>query len=453
LEDNRFETFMDGIIDAFEVNFDQAFDQWLTTDKDNYSTKDFLMFGRANDGAPSPNFSYDEVARAEIYDTSTGLFDQSFTETVIDYADFQAAKGKEWYRVDGGMQLVTDTMQNHLLSTSWPAESATPVKVTLNTPVVGMSDSGDGIIVTTNDGSQKYDMVFNTTAMGPLQQMDLEGLQLPHPILTGIRALGYDRATKVVIRFSKPWWYLNPDETKIYGGVSSSDLPISNVVYPSWNDGPDAPATLMVSYAWAQDATRIGSLIPDYSVVTPTRDDPIVTLCLENLVKLWSGQPNPPTFQQLYDSYVSHHAWAWTHDRWTGGAFALFGPGQFKNVYPEFKSLFCNDRLAFCGEALSAHHAWISGAYDSAYYKLMMSLQSRGMHAEMERLTASPFGNGPGKHPEELDMDLLKRAVRLGQMAANRVTEEQQPAAARVQVSDDLKSATRVEVSEVELVI
>jgi hypothetical protein len=56
LEDNRFETFMDGIIDAFEVNFDQAFDQWLTTDKDNYSTKDFLMFGRANDGAPSPKY-------------------------------------------------------------------------------------------------------------------------------------------------------------------------------------------------------------------------------------------------------------------------------------------------------------------------------------------------------------------------------------------------------------
>jgi hypothetical protein len=45
---------MDGIVKAFEINFDDAFEEWVTGDKDNYSTKDFLMFGKANDGAPSP---------------------------------------------------------------------------------------------------------------------------------------------------------------------------------------------------------------------------------------------------------------------------------------------------------------------------------------------------------------------------------------------------------------
>ena len=307
-------------------------------------------------------------------------------------------------------------MQSHLASTEWPNASSAAINVTTRSPVVALSDDETNKkISVTVEGQQpvEYDFVFNTTAMAPLQQMDLEGLNLAQPILTGIRSLSYDRATKVAIRFKTPWW--NPDEdTKVYGGISTSDLPISNVVYPSWNDGKDKPAVLMVSYSWAQDATRMASLVPDYTVVPPTKDDPIVTRCLNDLAKLWKGQVNAPTFDYLYENYMSHHAWAWENDPWTGGAFALFGPGQFKNVYPAFQDLFCNDKFAMCGEALSAHHAWISGALDSAYVTMcaFLTAQGRGDHVDM--LKKSNFGGGPGKHAEELDEELLKWTVLLG---------------------------------------
>lgn len=52
--DEKFDTFMKTIIADFETNFDVAFTEWLATDKDNFSTRAFLMAGPQNEGAPSP---------------------------------------------------------------------------------------------------------------------------------------------------------------------------------------------------------------------------------------------------------------------------------------------------------------------------------------------------------------------------------------------------------------
>jgi hypothetical protein len=47
------------------------------------------------------------------------------------------------------------------------------------------------------------------------------------------------------------------------------------------------------------------------------------------------------------------------------GAFAFFGPGQFKNLYPEVTKPI-GGRFHFAGEATSIHHAWVVGALNSA---------------------------------------------------------------------------------------
>ncbi|KAH7145710.1 L-amino acid oxidase [Dactylonectria estremocensis] len=384
----------------------------MALDVDNFSTRSWLMTQKG--------LTYEETEIGETSDTSTGLFDQAMIETICDYSDFQAAKNAQWYRLDGGMEVVTKAMEERLSSTEWPKAGHPSVKVTRKTPVVAMALNGDksSITVTSTDAktgkdvAQDYDMVFNTTAMAPLQRMDLQGLDLPHPVLTGIRALSYDRATKVAIKFKTRWWrgfYQNRSQS---GGVSSSDLPVSNVVYPSWNDDEydeegnivkEVPAVLMVSYSWAQDATRMGALVPDYTEVKPTKDDEIVKLCIQNLVKLWSSE------------YISHHAWAWSHDPYTGGAFALFGPGQFSHLYPPFMKLLCGRKLSICGEATSAHHAWISGALDSAYLSVWQWLFERGDWLALYRLYKSEFGRGPKLHVAELDETAAIWAVTLSE--------------------------------------
>ncbi|KAH6688323.1 L-amino acid oxidase [Plectosphaerella plurivora] len=410
---SKFDEAIKGVLTAFTVNLDKYF----LEGNDNMSTRSYLM--------QKAGLTYEQTMAGELNDTSTGLFDQALTETLCDNTDFQQSSDKPWYRVEGGMSVVTDTMAALVQSTSWPQKKGAPspaINISLSTSVVTMGKSTDGkrIEVETVDAAgnaqptQKYDMVFSTTAMGPLQRMNLAGLDLPDDVLTGIRALSYDRATKVAIKFKTRWWkdlYRGNDR---WGGVSGSDLPISNVVYPSWDDGEDNANVLMVSYSWAQDATRMGSLVPDYTKTAPQKSDPIVALCLQNLVKLWANQgSDPPSFEQLMDDYVSHHAWAWSHDPNTGGAFALFGPGQFGHLYPRFLQTFCNNKFALCGEALSAHHAWISGALDSAYGAVMRWLLGKHMIEEASRLKASPFGGGVDKHSEEFDDTTLHWSAEL----------------------------------------
>ncbi|KAM5356605.1 hypothetical protein ACJ41O_003251 [Fusarium nematophilum] len=400
------------IVKRLGTDFNAEFEELMKSGKDAYSTRAFLMLVE--------KLSYQDTLQVETNQTATGLFDQAFLESLCDYSDFQAATGKPWWRLEGGMSVVTEEMYKRIMDPDWPEDNSKPPKVYRKTPVVAMTENlKDNVIdVTTTDqnGNTKttsYNAVFNTTAMGPLQRMDIQGLKLPNEILTGIRALAYDRSCKVAIKFKTPWWNKmypkpKPGEKKIYGGVSSTDLPISNVVYPSWNDGEDKPAVLMVSYTWAQDATRIGSLIPKYDKNNqPHLDEPLVTLCLQNLAKLWEQEPEAPSFDFLRGQYVTHHAWAWSHDPYTGGAFALFGPGQFSNIYPRFQKIYCHGKFSVCGEAVSTHHAWISGALDSGYQSLMTWLKCNDKWVRANKLKDSWFGGGKDKSPDDFDETLL----------------------------------------------
>ncbi|KAK1773421.1 hypothetical protein QBC45DRAFT_80992 [Copromyces sp. CBS 386.78] len=415
----KFETAIKDVIRSFSQapSWDMAFKEYMDGSNDYYSTRAWLML------QADPKLTYEETAMAEASDTSTGLFDQAFTETICDYCDFAEAANADWVRLEGGMSQVTDRMKELIEKPDWPVPGAPGIKITTSRPVTAMSETADksAISVTTtcpkgqSASTTDYSVVFSTTAMAPLRRIDIEGLQLPDKILTGLRSLSYDRATKVAIKFASPWWTL-------IGGVSSTDLPISNVVYPSWNDGPDKPAVLMVSYSWAQDATRVGALVPDYTKTDPTIDDEVVSVCLNALVKLFSkADPNtiastvpvPITLDFLKQQYVTHHAFAWSHDPLQGGAFALFGPGQFKDLYPAFQQVFCNGKFFMSGEALSTHHAWISGAVDSAYMRFLTFSTVYKLEREMVKVKASNLVGERGKNPEEVDEFLLKWAAKL----------------------------------------
>jgi hypothetical protein len=369
--------------------------------------------------------------------SSTGLFEQSFVESLCDFSDFQATAGKPWWRLEGGMSVVTEKMNQCIEDPKWAPHNPISLKVKKNTPVVAMSENHQEnkieVTITGAEGTktEAYDMVFNTTAMGPLQRMDISGLvpgfglpQTQRKILTGIRALSYDRSCKVAVKFKTRWWknmYKTSTNGSTFGGVSGSDLPSSNIVYPSWDDGDDTSAVLMTSYTWAQDATRMGSLIPDYTKQKPHIDDAVITQCFQDLVKLWGESQDPKiTVDFLRNEYLEHHAFAWSHDPYTGGAFALFGPGQFKYIYPEFQQILCDGKFAICGEALSPHHAWISGSLDSGYLTILRWLGHLEDGDRADALKKAWFGSGRGKHTAEYDGKLMRWTIELSQQAARR---------------------------------
>jgi monoamine oxidase len=217
-----------------------------------------------------------------------------------------------------------------------------------------------------------YTSVFNTTSLPCLQRIDFTGLDLHPSQKDAIRILNYDDSAKVGMKFSYPWWITKCGITN--GGEASTDTPLRTCVYPSYNihDPQDQPATLICSYTWAQDATRIGNLIA-------RNDNELRDLMLDSLarVHLKSFQQQSSTYYHslptldevrkiIGDAYISHHAWSWSHDPFTSGAFALFGPGQFSNLYPYLIRPAADSRFHICGEASSGHHGWIGGSLDSA---------------------------------------------------------------------------------------
>ena len=326
------------------------------------------------------------------------MFDRSFTETVLDYFDFNVNK---WSRIEGGSSVLIEAMHNKL---------STKVQTNKRVTSIGQSEDGQFMLVGVEGEieTRKYATVFNTTTMGCLGQMDLTRLPLSPMQRTAIRALSYDSSCKVAIKFSRSWWVeLGVEPGK--GGASCSDLPIRTAVFPSWIDvSPENPAVMICSYTWAQDAIRISSQLHNGS--DSRANGPLLSMILHNLACLFD---NRITYQQLSDLVVDHHAYAWHTDPNMGGAFALFGPGQFTSLYPAVQEPVANGKFFMVGECVSAHHAWVNGSTESATTAMYKYLLRHGQLRKMAELKKSPFGGAPGKIPDEMEEDTLYWQVKL----------------------------------------
>ena len=309
--------------------------------------------------------------------SASGLFDQAFTESVIDSLDFDyCVQPVDWYCIDGGASLLVDKMLELIKG-----------KVQLNKRVTSIaidrtitSESNMVVKVSAEEVPRRYATVFNTTSLACMERMDLEGAELHPAQKDAIRTLHYDTSAKVAIKFSHPWWVTKCGITK--AGVASTDLPLRNCVYPSYSlsDSTNEPAVLLCSYTWAQDAQRIGSLIMDNS---PEGEEELVDVILRNLARL---HVNSISYDEIKEAYMTHYSWDWSKDQHTSGAFALFGPGQFANLYPFLVRPAADAKLHILGEAASAHHAWLVGSLDSAYRAVHHFLQRFELYDGLTKL-------------------------------------------------------------------
>jgi len=137
---------------------------------------------------------------------------------------------------------------------------------------------------------------------------------------------------------------------------SETDRLLRTVVYPSFgNVQAGTTTTLIASYCWTEDATRLGALIG--------KDDAmLVQLVLKELADLHNVG-----IDFLRNQLIDYKGWSWSHDPCTMGAFAFFGPGKFKNLYTSLNNPAAKGYLHFAGEAISVRHAWVEGALDSAW--------------------------------------------------------------------------------------
>ncbi|RVD89616.1 uncharacterized protein DFL_000615 [Arthrobotrys flagrans] len=353
---------------------------------EGYSVREFL--------SKICKFDFYTINWLETSDSATGWFDLAFTEAVLESFTFSApkvcvkSKGKDgatteghdhdheispdtnWYCIEGGTGEVIRRLNDKV--------SGEPE---YNRVVIGMKlkrDAPDNekMEVYLKDEGQnprKYHSVINTTTLGCASRMDLKNVELQTGQKAAIRMLRYSASTKIGVKFTDPWWIKEPYVIN-EGGVAASDLYSARMcVYPSYNihDSHNRPAVLLASYCWGQDAERVGSMIKKTS---PEGEEILRDCLLRDLARLHHDPKAPAELKMSYDEvlaslrkkYITHHSYDWNHDSFVSGAFAVFGPGQYRKMMPHLQRPTADSRLHFVGEATSNHHAWIVGALESS---------------------------------------------------------------------------------------
>ncbi|KAG8732220.1 hypothetical protein FRC12_019387 [Ceratobasidium sp. 428] len=212
------------------------------------------------------------------------------------------------------------------------------------------------------------------------------------------------------MRFSERWW--EKREPHQFGGVSSTDRPTRTVVYPSYGMNLSEGASMIVSYTWAQDAFRLGSMAQG-------KGSPAEKALIAGILKDLADMHKITDATYLPGLMKDYHVYNWYGHEFSMGAFALFGPGQFENLYPLVTQPVYG-RLHFAGEATSVHHAWVVGALNSAYRSLAEILEVEGQGDLVDkylRAEGSPFVNAG---TDEVSKKNVNRQVRLGQHLINK---------------------------------
>jgi len=232
----------------------------------------------------------------------------------------------------------------------------------------------------TNDSNvekieKKYPYVISTLPNGAYLNGELKTNffdNLSFSKARAIRECNYMPSFKAFITFKEQFWATLGNRQNKGLGVGVSDRSNRQIVYPSY--GYEAKGGVLQIYCWAQDAERMGALT----------DEERVNECLKGIAYLYP-EVNVYDLFAGYDPEVTTKTWFWDNHA-NGGAFALFAPGQFKNLYPTLLTPEFEGHLNFAGECCSVHHGWIVGALDSAYNAVNNILKQAGATDKIKQL-------------------------------------------------------------------
>ncbi|KZT10364.1 uncharacterized protein LAESUDRAFT_711566 [Laetiporus sulphureus 93-53] len=215
------------------------------------------------------------------------------------------------------------------------------------------------------DGQTKsYAHVINTSTLASLRTMDLSDAYLDPAQNMVLRQLTDGPGAKIGVKFKTAWWEDPRVMTTfgpIVGGQSFTDRMVRTVVYPSYGAGTSQPSTvLIVSYTWTVDAVRWGALLADSS------GERLKEIVLRDLAVIHGFDPVEGV-AFLREQWADHFPFSWMNNPHTIGAFGLFGPSQFIQVFKNLTRPAAKGRLHFAGESVSVRHGWFVGVLDASW--------------------------------------------------------------------------------------
>jgi monoamine oxidase len=187
---------------------------------------------------------------------------------------------------------------------------------------------------------QKVSASYGVYAM-PLNMMaGLKVADFRPELKTALAAITYSSSGKIGLQFKRRFW---EEDDGIYGGISKTDMDISNIIYPS--HGYLGKKGVVVGYY--QNGTR-----GDATGKKPHKE--------REAQALEQGALIHPQYKSEFENSFSV---SWQNVKYQKGAWAQLGPAHRKGVYLEL--LKPDRRMYFAGDHCTYLVAWMAGALES----------------------------------------------------------------------------------------
>lgn len=217
--------------------------------------------------------------------------------------------------------------------------------VRLNSKVTSIRQNGKGVTVAYEDTktgeklTAKADWCLCTIPLSVLSQIDMN---VGDAMSAAIHAVPYEASLKVGLEFKRRFW---EQDEQIFGGISYTDLPISQISYPSTNYGAQGPGVLLGAYGFGTYAYEYTSLPPAERVARTLE---------------WGSQIHP----QYKEEFLNGVAVGWHRVPWTLGCFGAWTDEMRAEHYTNLCQI--DGRILLAGEHASYIPAWQEGAITSS---------------------------------------------------------------------------------------
>jgi monoamine oxidase len=176
----------------------------------------------------------------------------------------------------------------------------------------------------------------------PLSILKRIPMNVSQPMIEAIAAVPYGAAVKVGLQFKRRFW---EQDEQIYGGITYTDLPITNIGYPSTGYFGGGKAVLLGAYLFGPNATEFTALAPQDRVKKAVE---------------YGSQIHP----QYHEEFENGISVAWHRSPFTLGCFGMWSDEARGRHYDNLCRI--DGRIVLAGEHASYLAAWQEGAVTSA---------------------------------------------------------------------------------------
>ncbi|MGB3899253.1 MAG: flavin monoamine oxidase family protein [Mesorhizobium sp.] len=215
--------------------------------------------------------------------------------------------------------------------------------ITFNAKVTKIEQNDKGVTVTYEDAAkpgaaqqETADWCVCTIPLTILSQIDV---QVGGPMKAAIDAVPYASSVKVGLQFKRRFW---EEDDLIFGGVSYTNLPITQISYPSTNFNTSGKGVLLGCYTWnGPNSYEFTSMSPEERVRRAVE----------------YGSQIHPQYKEEFENGVS---WAWHRSPFTLGCAGDWTDEARKEHYDNLCQI--DGRIVLAGEHASYIPAWQEGA-------------------------------------------------------------------------------------------